>query len=195
MKETILRDRNEQRPWKFPKTIKWYRDRSTKGQIVLLREQRKVLKAGDYCLKGEEESCLIERKASLKELANNLVGDDYSRAMDAFRRFSEATRHPYLAVECTVAELRNPTRWVQEPARIVDALCSLMERLHFRLILVGKCVDLKQKRNVGEFMVRLMLAHKYQQEEDLSCDTAINKLLSTPEQLGTIAKEKDDQVS
>lgn len=161
----------------------------------MVRTERKVLKAGDYCLKGEAESCLIERKASLQELANNLLGDDYARAMSAFERLSDQTNHPYLVLECTTAELRTRSRFTHEPARVVDTLCGLIERLGLRLVLVGKCVDVKQKRTVGDLMMRLMLAHKYQQEVNYSCDTAIAKLTSALEQTETPAKGKDDPPS
>lgn len=141
--------------------------------------ERKVLPAGDYCLKGEAESCLIERKGTLRELSNNLLGEDYARAMDAFKRLANATAHPYLVVECTSVDLRTPTRWVEEPARVVDSLCSLMERLGLRLILCGKCVDVKQKRTVGDLILRLMLAHAYQQEVDYSGTEEVLKRLCT----------------
>ncbi len=177
MKATVIVDRNEQKPLRFSKTLKWYRNRDSVGQIVVVGTQRKVLSTGDYCLKGFEECCIIERKGSLQELSANLLGEDYVRAMTAFKRLSDATEHPYLLVECTTTDLRTPTRWVHEPARVVDSLCSLMERLKLRLILCGKCVTVKQKRTVGDLMLRLMLAHAYQQEVDYQCDTVIDKLI------------------
>ena len=195
MKATVTIDRNEQKPWRFSKTMKWYKERSSKGQIVVVKTERKVLKAGDYCLKGEAGSCLIERKSSLQELSANLLGEDYARAMDAFKRLVDATEHPYLVIECTPTQLRTSSQWVHEPARVVDSLCSLTERLGLRLILCGRCVDVRQKRTVGDLMLRLMLAHKYQKEEDLSCDTVINKLTSQLEQRETPTKGKDDHPS
>jgi hypothetical protein len=193
MKVTVTIDRNEKKlhRWRFSKTIKWYPTRDSAGKIVVVRTEKKVLSAGDYCLKGFEECCIIEKKGSLRELSANLLGEDYTRAMDAFKRLSNATANPYLVVECTAAELRTRSRWLQEPARIVDSLCSLMERLGLRLILCGKCVDVRQKRTVGDLMLRLMLAHAYQQEEDLSCDTVIAKLTSELEHNGTWTKGKE----
>ncbi len=188
MKTVVTIDRNEQKALRFSKTIKWYKGRGATGQTVIVRTERKVLPAGDYCLKGEAESCLIERKGSLQELSQNLLSEDYTRAMDAFQRLSDTTANPYLVVECAAAELRTPTRWCQEPARIVDSLCGLMERFGFRLILCGKCVDVKQKRTVGDLMLRLMLAHAYQQEVDTTCDTVIAKLTSELEHTETPTK-------
>ncbi|KKN58735.1 hypothetical protein LCGC14_0549130 [marine sediment metagenome] len=149
--------------------------------MIVVQTERAALKEGDYALEGFEDRCLIERKGSLRELSTNLLGGDYTRAMSAFKRLSAATAHPYLVVECTAAELRTPTRWTQEPARVVDSLCSLMERLRFRLILCGRCVDVRQKRNVGELMLRLMLAHAYQQETNYEGVEHTIRLLSRPD--------------
>lgn len=121
---------------------------------------------GDYGLKGQETDCLIERKGSLSELAGNMLGNDWSRAMDAFKRFSDATANPYLMIECSSADLLRKTRWIHEPARVTDALLALVEKLGLKLLLVGNCTSAQQKRNVGELMLRLMLAHAYQKEED-----------------------------
>lgn len=121
---------------------------------------------GDYALKGYEECCIVERKGSIRELANNMLGDDWARSQDAFKRLADATSHPYLMVECTPADLRTRSRYVQEPERIMDALAALIERLNLRLILCGRVSSAKQKKTVGELMLRLMLAHTYQQEEN-----------------------------
>lgn len=170
--------------------MKWYPTRDSTKKIVTVGTERKVLLAGDYCLKGEIESCLIERKASLEEISNNLLGEDYARAMIAFQKLADATNHPYLLLECTTSGLGTRSRWVQEPARVVDALYALTVRFGFRILLVGQCVDTKQKRTVGDQMLRLMLAHKYQQEMNYGCDTAIARLSSELEQRGTRPKGK-----
>jgi ERCC4-type nuclease len=163
---TVTIDRREQRELRFPEVMKWYGDRATTGQIVIVRTQTKQMPVGDYALKGFEETCIIERKGSIRELATNLLGDDWARAMDAFKRLADATAHPYLMVECTPADLRTRSRWVHEPERVVDALAALIEKLDLRLILCGRVTDVKQKRTVGELMLRLMLAHAYQRETD-----------------------------
>ena len=128
----------------------------------------------------------------MEELSNNLLGEDYTRAMTAFQKLADATNHPYLLLECTTPELRTRSRWVHEPARVVDALFALTERFGFRILLVGKCVDVKQKRTVGDLVLRLMLAHKYQQEVNYECDTAIQRLRSQLEQRGTSLDTKVD---
>ena len=181
MQAIITIDRNEHKPWAFPKTIKWYKDRNSRGKLVIVKTERKVLKAGDYLLKGSEDVCIVERKASLEELSNNLFGDDYKRARDAFKRLSEATAHPYLAIECSLGDLSSRSKWVQEPARIMDALMSLMERLRFRFILLGRIRTLQQKRHAGELVLRLMLSHVYQQERNyVGTETIIEDLSRLP---------------
>jgi len=192
MKVVVTIDRNEKKPLRFPSTLRWFPTRASRGQTLLIRQERRVLPAGDYALKGHEERCIIERKGSLKELAQNVLSDDWRRAYAAFQRLSDATANPYLMLECTAAELRNQGPWVQQPERVVDALMALTEKLRFRLLLVGSVKDIKQKRTVGELMLRLMLAHTFQEEVDLSCDTAIQRLLSPLEPNETSPKEKGD---
>ncbi len=163
---TVLIDSREQRSLIFPATFRWYPTRGTKGKVVVVRSKRVTLASGDYCLEGSEKSCLIERKGSLDELANNLLSDDYTRANAAFERFAGASDNPYLLLECTAAELRQETRWTKQPERIVDALAALIERLKLRLLLCGSCKTAKQKRIVGELVLRLMMAHAHSTEVD-----------------------------
>ncbi len=144
----------------------------------MVTTQKKTMPVGDYILEGFGDTCIIERKGSIGELANNLLGDDHKRAMAAFGRLADATSHPYLLLECTAAQLRTRSRWVQEPERIVDALAALIEKFGFRLLLCGKCVDVVQKRTVGELVLRIMLAHAYQQEEDYAGVEDVIKRLS-----------------
>lgn len=120
----------------------------------------------------------MERKGSIRELANNLLGDDWARAQDAFKRLADATAHPYLMLECTPVDLQTRSRWVQEPERVVDALAALVEKLDLRLILCGRVQSAKQKRIVGEMILRLMLAHAYQQKEDYNGTDAYIRELS-----------------
>lgn len=192
IKVTVTIDRNEKRPLRFPKTIRWYPSRGAKGQQVLVRTQTKVLPAGDYALAGFEDRCIIERKGSLRELAQNLLSDDWARANRAFGKLSLATANPYLMLECTPAELRKAEQWVQEPARVIDALAALIERFGFRLLLCGSVKTVQQKQTVGELMLRLMLAHAYHKEEDYTqCDMVIEKMSSIQGQPGTPTTEKD----
>ena len=137
---------------------------------------------GDYTLEGHEETCIVERKGSLTELATNLLMDDYRRADAAFSRLSNSTRNPYLLVECSAAELRTRSKYVHEPARVVDALAAMMERYKLRLILCGRCNTITQKRTVGDMILRLMLAHAFQKEEDYSdVESVLSKLQERPE--------------
>jgi ERCC4-type nuclease len=140
---------------------------------VIVRSRAKVLPAGDYALEGYEDQCIVERKGSLRELANNMLSEDWERAQDAFKRLADATAHPYLMIECSAADLKTRSRWVKEPERVVDALAALIEKLDFRLLLCGNVTSVQQKRTVGELMLRLMLAHAYQQEEDYSGTEAL----------------------
>lgn len=166
MRVTVLVDNREQRPLLFPATLKWYPERGGRCKTVLVKTKGVVLSSGDYALEGHEEGCLIERKASIDELANNLLSNDYARANAAFGRFAGATENPYLLLECTASELRSETRWTKQPERIVDALAALIQRLKLRLLLCGSCKTPRQKRVVGELVLRLMMAHAFHKEVD-----------------------------
>lgn len=136
--------------------------------------------AGDYALEGSKECCIVERKGSLRELASNLLGDDWARSQDAFKRLVDSTAHPYLMVECSPTDLYTRSRWVQEPERVMDALCDLIQKLGLRLILCGKVRSANQKRVVGELMLRLMMAHAYQQKEDYGgVDDVLQSIMDT----------------
>lgn len=166
MKVTVLIDSREQRPLIFPATIQWYPDRGGKGQTVVVRSRRCHLAIGDYCLEGHVGVCRIERKGSLDELANNLLSKDYARALRAFEQLGRFSSNPYLLIECTASDLQRETRWTKQPGRVMDALMSLTERLKLGFLLVGSCKTAKQKRVVGELVLRLMMAHAFQREVD-----------------------------
>lgn len=148
----------------------------------MVRPIIQTLDVGDYVLKGHETRCIIERKGSIQELAGNLFTKDWARAMSAFERLSNATANPYLLLECTPNDLAKPSRWVENPEQIVDALASLLERFKLRLLLCGSVKTYDQKRTVGEFILRLMLAHAYSREIDYGSAKikALSKFLSPP---------------
>ena len=165
MKVTVLVDKRERRKLIFPATVKWYPHRGGPGQVVIVKTREMNLDSGDYALDGYADRCTIERKGSLDELSQNLLSDDYARAFAAFTRFATATEHPYLLLECSTAQLRSQTRWTKQPERVVDALAKLMHDLKLRLILCGRCSTALQKRTVGEFALRIMMAHSLAPEE------------------------------
>ena len=166
MRVTVLIDKREKRPLIFPSSLRWYPVRGGVSKNVIVKTKVEVMESGDYCLCGSERACLIERKASIGELSNNLFSDDFTRASSAFARFAAASDNPYLLLECTASELQRVTRWTKQPDRVMDALTALMARLKLRLLLCGACKTAKQKRVVGELVLRLMLAHSYPQEEN-----------------------------
>jgi len=58
----------------------------------------------------------------------------------------------------------------------------MMERYKLRLILCGRCNTITQKRTVGDMILRLMLAHAFQKEEDYSdVESVLSKLQERPE--------------
>ena len=185
MNVTVLIDSREQRPLIFPATIRWYPDRSARSKIVVVKTKTVTLLAGDYGMEGHIRDCLAERKVGLDELAKNLLSDDYARANAAFGRFAGVTDNPYLLLECTASELRRETRWTKQPERIVDALAALIQRLKLRLILCGSCKTPKQKRVIGELLLRLMMAHTFHKESNYAGVDGVLAAIRPPELKGS----------
>jgi len=177
MKVVVLIDKREKRPLTFPATIKWHAERGGRSTLVIVKTKQKTLPEGDYCLEGHDKDCIIERKGGLNELSQNLLSNDYERASKAFSRLEVSTRHPYLLIEASCSQLRKPTRWTQNPEAVSDALAGLIRRRNLGLLLVGRCSTPKAKRVVGEFVLRLMLAHSFGKETDYaSADKVIDGL-------------------
>lgn len=166
-KITIIKDSNEQYPLLFPEHIEWYqyRDNSDPGLITITVEKRR-LSEGDYALAGYEHLGLVERKGAITEIAGNMLSDDYSRARSAFERLAEACLHPYLLLDVTVPEMFKKSRWCPTPRAAIDALLSLVNELGIRVILSGNCRADATRRQLGEFVVRLLLSHALRAEND-----------------------------
>jgi len=155
---TILIDSREQRPLLFPSTVEWHRVRGRKPHTIFVKTKRVALPAGDYVLEGYDEA-IIERKGSLRELASNLLSDDHRRAKAAFLKLVEATDHPYLLLDCDLGELMTPSANVPDAKIVLDCLLDLTQGMGIRLLIVGGCKAAPARRRLGEFVIRLLLAH------------------------------------
>ena len=59
---------------------------------------------GDYCLKGFEKDCMIERKGSMNELGGNMLTKDFHRQDKAFRRLVSSTFRPIVYLDFPFTE-------------------------------------------------------------------------------------------
>lgn len=155
---TVLIDSREQYPLLFPTTIEWYAKRGGRARTIFIKCKRVRLAAGDYALEGYDDAG-VETKRSLRELSNNAVSDDRRRALAALTRFVESYENPYLVWELSIPELFRADKYVPTPALVVDDWLDLVQSTGIKLLVVGSCKVAAARRQLGEFVVRLLLAH------------------------------------
>lgn len=175
---TVLYDRNEQVPVKFPTHITFYPNRlSQSAQSLRVEAQKAVLDFGDYCLLGFEKCCVIERKASVDELAKNLMSADYKRSHSSLSRLVAGCSHPYLLLDESLPNFLRPTRYMKgvSSEAVVDSLITELMELKIPLLSVGTCRALVTRRRLGAFLVHLMLKHAVasQQPQKISVESLL----------------------
>jgi hypothetical protein len=173
---TVLVDSREKDPIFFPRIIPFYPERHSSRILIHLLTEEVALDAGDYCLKGYESLCGIERKKNLGEIATNLLSRDRRRAIAALDRFAKQYVYRYLLVEATVAQFYTDIshQWGnakgddQAPLEVRDPPCpeliqdTLFRELtirHIRPLIVGRGASVHTRTRMGEILVRLMLSH------------------------------------
>lgn len=82
-KYTVFRDTREQQGWV------WKSDDFCDGMKDV------TLATGDYTIKGYEDYLIVERKASVSELARNITEDRFEREMERLTLFP----YPYIVLE------------------------------------------------------------------------------------------------
>lgn len=60
-----------------------------------------ALKTGDYSIKGHEDTIIVERKASVAELAKNVLEDRFERELERLSVF----KHAFIVCEFTLEEV------------------------------------------------------------------------------------------
>ena len=173
-KITVLVDSREQYPLLFPKTLRWHGPNSIReriephGRLLQVTTETRKLRAGDYCLAGQERSCIVERKGSLLELHSNLFTADRVRFIKAMNKLIKATDYPVMVLELSVMDLNRRDQRVQAPDRIFDALMLLGNRYPtLTWWFAGGVKHATARRVLGEQVIRMMLAKAYLQHRDL----------------------------
>ena len=157
---TVIIDSREDPHWRlpFPDHIKVHPQRSRKPVIVKIETRVDKLDAGDYCLDGGDgclfsNACLVETKRSARELAGNLLTDDFRRANRAFERLSRSSDFPLLVCEFSQADLLAEA----EDGRVMDALAWCIARHRLNVWFAGPRGAKDARRKTAECVLRLML--------------------------------------
>ena len=119
---------------------------------------------GDYLLKDWPHLGVVEKKGAMTELFSNLFTKDKVRAHKAFKRLSDAAKHPYLLIEGSPAEMaRSITGMkmgkikIDDPGFIWDRLWEVLHKYNFSLVWCGGTNCAGSRRIIGELMLRAML--------------------------------------
>ena len=152
---TVIIDSREDLHWRlpFPDHVKVHPQRSRNPVIIKIKKQVDKLDAGDYCLDGYASLCLVETKRSARELAGNLLTDDFRRANAAFEKLSRATAFPLLVCEFSQADLLSEA----EDGRVMDALAWCIARHRLNVWFAGPRGAKDARRKTAECILRLML--------------------------------------
>jgi len=158
MKEvTVQIDTREKQPFVFPATVTvWVKN---KPQMLRVRTERVKLAAGDYRLKEAQDKGVIERKGSVRELAQNLLSGDQYRQGRAFRKLRESCSHPYLFLHTAAISLLGSSAFNPEPERLVQKLAWAVDKFGLHLVIVPLASSVASRRLVGKVALNLMLGH------------------------------------
>lgn len=159
-KLTILVDKREKRPLKFPPVMPWTfgSGRHQISRTFTLDTELTLLDSGDYTLKGYEGITRIERKGAVTELLQNLFTKDRPRFERSLKRLCDSCTVPILLLEMhprqfvTDPHVRNPSEVRNELFR----LCA-WRGLQFHWLWTGN--DVTSRLNLGLCMVDLMWSH------------------------------------
>lgn len=153
-------DDREKNPLLFPEQTVWSPEPCKTRELLQIETKRVTLDAGDYRLADYPESCVIERKGSLDELAQNLLTKDRTRFANAFIRFVKACRHPVLVVEAPASceRLKGDYQKIVVPD-VLGSLHKVMAGVpKLTTYWVGSSNSPTTRAAVGSHMVRLMMA-------------------------------------
>lgn len=159
-KITVYVDDREKDPVLFPVNITWYPSRNGKDvcQVQVVTE-RKRLRTGDYFLKHFRSTCIVEKKGSLDEVKDNVLGAGTKRFHAQLDRLRTATRYPYLLLTESFSKMTSPTRWCKDPMRAIGHLLTECTRRNIHLLWIGGAHAPRARVRLGEALIRIMLTH------------------------------------
>jgi ERCC4-type nuclease len=156
---TVEIDSREKNPLLFPKNMLWYDDNNHAVQLQV-STVTKTLPFGDYRLRAYPREVVIERKAGVDELAQNLQTADSVRFQAAFKRFLEGCTRPVLLLDCSLAKCDSfGFTTVLHPASTMSAFWRMVLQSPKLLVLwAGNTMSIKTRTSLGAQLIRLMLS-------------------------------------
>jgi ERCC4-type nuclease len=155
---TIAVDTRERKPLPFPAYLPVMVDpiRRTRTSVGL-KTLRTKLETGDYHIVGAERAVVIERKASIDEVAKNVLTSVGRRRFTAeLKRLNDCCQWPYIMFEGTPTQLSKPTKRNPDPYLAVDSLIDLMLGYNVPLLMLPSG-SVAARRRFGEFAARLLV--------------------------------------
>ena len=188
---TIIQDTREKKPLLFgaqpggdPRYLPMLRDVDGSTTTIRLHVVRSKLDTGDYALRGYERLCLIERKGSIREVAQNCLTGDRLRVGRAFGRLRSECRMPVLLLEGTMSSLLK-CRYTKKPYAALDALLRLIAEYDLRLLMLStSTVGMRQQ--MGELVARLLI------NTAVAYDVAKNKTIQSGPTMPGMSFSPDD---
>ena len=155
---TVDVDDREKYPILFPRSMKYF-DKFRKPHLIQLIIRKQRLRFGDYRLACDPRGCVVERKGSVSELANNLLTKDRPRTLRALHRLVKECRTPVLVLDIRLSDFfLNPRTPHQPPPSItICELFRVLQDLGIHLFIPGACKGTIIRRCLGEALVHLML--------------------------------------
>jgi ERCC4-type nuclease len=152
----ILVDNREKKPLPFPEHISvWGRDQWCKQQVVGLRTRSVRMDVGDYMVEGG--GLVVERKGSLREVAQNTMSRDRNRFLAALDRLKDSAERAAVVLEETPSSIAQQESRNQKVQGAIDALMDELIVRDISLILV-QSKTLAQRRDAARLVARLLIA-------------------------------------
>lgn len=162
----ILVDAREKRPLPIPEYLPvWDRvspPHQPRAHTVRITTRTTTLVTGDYALEGYLDACLVERKAHLTELAENLTTPDHARFIRSLERLRDSCRRPVLLLEGDPLTLAAPIkahgrRPPHPPFLVRDLLLSTLLEYNVELMLLPTS-SASSRRAAGEWVAAKLIA-------------------------------------
>ena len=158
---TITIDTREHLPMLFPSVVHISHPELMYRAIPIQVEiEKKKLDFGDYAIKGYENICTFERKASQLEIYKNLnESHDRIRQARAFRKLVSSCKFPYILIEASPNELLKNDPRIKHPELICHRLGLALAKygLH-TLFIPWKSRTPSTRRKIGTLMIHIMLS-------------------------------------
>lgn len=151
---TVLVDSREQHPLVFPGNFEWWD--GTRTQRLRVETERRKLDYADYLIEGHEGICGVERKGSVRELAQNLSNKDISRFRAALQRLVDSVEYPCLLLDMPVAASFRKDPYVDCPMRTISRIFKLAQESSMDVLWIPTAQSVQGAARTGELVLHWM---------------------------------------